>query len=41
LGCIGYLLLFPDILLLLIIIELLDPFIAAGFKEGSIGLKWY
>lgn len=39
--CIGYLLLFPDIFFFLVIIKLLDSLIAAGFKEGSIGLKQY
>lgn len=39
LGCIAYFLLLPDIFLILIIIKLLNPFVAAGFKEGSVGLK--
>lgn len=41
LCCIGYLLLFPDIFFFFVIIKLLDPLIAAGFEEGSVGLKQY
>lgn len=39
LGCIGDLLLLPDILLLLVVVELLDALVAAGLEQGGVGLQ--
>lgn len=39
LGCVGDLLLLPDILLLLVVVELLDALVAAGLEQGGVGLQ--
>lgn len=39
LGCVGDVLLLPDILLLLVVVELLDALVAAGLEQGGVGLQ--
>lgn len=39
LGSVGDLLLLPDILLLLVVVELLDALVAAGLEQGGVGLQ--
>lgn len=39
LGGVGDVLLLPDILLLLVVVELLDALVAAGLEQGGVGLQ--